>query len=56
VGSLRVAYRSDLDAYQEGIRRWLEDDGSEEAMAAGCEIAEILIMWRRVLRGKFEKA
>jgi hypothetical protein len=52
IGSLRVSYRRDLTGFSEGLQRWLKDDGSEEAEAAGCEVAQLLQWARQRLKGK----
>jgi hypothetical protein len=51
-GRLKVArkeQREDLRRYARGLRAWLRGDEDAEALAAGCNVAEVLVMIRSAL-------
>jgi hypothetical protein len=45
----------DLSAFADSLTAWLRGDESPQAYAGAQDVAEILDMWRRVLKSKFEK-
>lgn len=43
-----------MEAYARGVRAWWRDEPTEEADAAGRNVAELLIMFRRFMGAKDE--
>jgi len=52
IESLRLSQRGDVAAFSDGLRRWLDGEDSVEADAAGYDVAETLIVWRKRMLGK----
>jgi hypothetical protein len=44
-----VEQRRDLGLYARGLREWLRGEESEDAEAAGRNVANVLVMWRRYM-------
>jgi hypothetical protein len=40
-----------MRAFARGLRAWWRDEESDEAVAAGCNVAEILTMARQYMAG-----
>lgn len=44
--------RRDLGAYADGLRQWLRGEDTQEADAAGRNVANVLVMFRHFMGGE----
>jgi hypothetical protein len=46
-----VIQRRDLETFADGIRGWLRGEDDDLSMAAGANVADVIVMLRQTLKG-----